>query len=71
MPIDLKSTRRVFRVHDESGHEFELVTEYDPESGWGASIYLGGFGMKTEDAAIYKVIKAAKEFIRIAKEESE
>jgi hypothetical protein len=68
MPIDLKTTSSSYRVYDDGGYEFEIVTSYDPETGWSARAHVASFGMKTEQAAVMKVIEAAKKFVNLAQE---
>ena len=63
--IKLTGTSSRYAVKDESGYEFEVVTQLDPEWGWSAHVTCSSSGMKTEEAAIDRALIAAKQFIRI------
>lgn len=66
--ITLRTQSSTFRVHDESGYEFEIVTGNDPECGWSAQVHVQSFGMNAEQAAIDKLLFAVEQLLRIAKE---
>ena len=68
MPLDLKSTRVTYSLHDppeaDSGYKFTVDAEQDPEWGWQASVIISTHGFKTADAAIEHLRHAAKAFLR-------
>jgi hypothetical protein len=68
--IALKATRHEFEVYDESGYRFRVVAEYDPESGWSASVVLSTFGINEANASIQHLREPLRRLLQLLDEEA-
>ena len=67
-PLQLQATTRKFTLKDKSGYKFHVITSMDPEDGWSAEIKMFSTGVKTEEAALDRLLETGKHFIRMMEE---
>ena len=68
--MKLISTRQEFRLEDESGYSFHVVTDYDPECGWSAYVSARADGRKTPEAAVASLTVTVEHLLRQLKEQA-
>jgi len=64
----LKATRHVYNFADESGHRFQVITEYDEEWGWNAHVTMSAHGMRTAEGAVGALGDSVRHFMRMLDE---